>query len=191
MLIVVIIIGILASALIPRLSSARGKANDTARKADLQQIATALISYQLDKSKFPSTTGDKWTTLDIIKPQLTAGWLASLPKDTSNSTVFSGMEMWIAAEVWSWWNYLYTRIMKNWIPGGWFVLMAQTETEWGSNYVFCGQTVWVPADQYILNSSDFDNISICNSLTKTSSCSNSNWACTYSWSNQLRYIYKY
>jgi general secretion pathway protein G len=55
MLIVVIIIGILASALIPRLSSARGKANDTARKADLQQIATALISYQLDKSAFPST----------------------------------------------------------------------------------------------------------------------------------------
>jgi general secretion pathway protein G len=49
MLIVIVIIGILAAALIPRLSSARGRANDTARKADLQQIATALITYQIDK----------------------------------------------------------------------------------------------------------------------------------------------
>jgi len=46
MLIVIVIIGILAAALIPRLTSARGRANDVARKADLQQIATALISYQ-------------------------------------------------------------------------------------------------------------------------------------------------
>jgi type II secretory pathway pseudopilin PulG len=55
MLIVIVIIGVLASALIPRLGSARGKANDVARKADLQQIATAIISYQIDKNMFPST----------------------------------------------------------------------------------------------------------------------------------------
>ena len=39
MLIVIVIIGILAAALIPKLSSARGRANDVARKADLSQIA--------------------------------------------------------------------------------------------------------------------------------------------------------
>jgi type II secretion system protein G len=49
MLIVIVIIGILAAALIPKLMSARGRANDVARKADLQQIMTAMISYQLDK----------------------------------------------------------------------------------------------------------------------------------------------
>jgi prepilin-type N-terminal cleavage/methylation domain-containing protein len=48
MLIVIVIIGILAAALIPRLQSAKGRANDTARKADLQQVATALVSYQID-----------------------------------------------------------------------------------------------------------------------------------------------
>ena len=53
MLIVIVIIGILAAALIPRLMSARGRANDTARKADLQQLGTALISYQVDNSSFP------------------------------------------------------------------------------------------------------------------------------------------
>ena len=55
MLIVIVIIGILAAALIPRLTSARGRANDVARKVDLQQIATALISYQIDNGSFPRT----------------------------------------------------------------------------------------------------------------------------------------
>ena len=55
MLIVIVIIGILAAALIPKLTSARGRANDVARKADLQQIATALISYQIDNGSFPGT----------------------------------------------------------------------------------------------------------------------------------------
>jgi type II secretion system protein G len=54
MLIVIIIIGILAAALLPRLMSARGKANDTARKADLNQVAAAIISYQMDAGSFPT-----------------------------------------------------------------------------------------------------------------------------------------
>ena len=49
MLIVIVIIGILAAALIPRLSNARGRANDTARKADLQQLATTMSAYTIDK----------------------------------------------------------------------------------------------------------------------------------------------
>lgn len=55
MLIVIVIIGILAAALIPRLSSARGRANDVARKADLAQTASALVSYQIDHGNFPTT----------------------------------------------------------------------------------------------------------------------------------------
>jgi len=55
MLIVIVIIGILAAALIPRLASARGRANDVARKADLQQTAAALVAYQIDHGKFPVT----------------------------------------------------------------------------------------------------------------------------------------
>jgi general secretion pathway protein G len=58
MLIVIVIIGILAAALIPRLSSARGRANDTARKADLQQVASALVAYQIDHGAFPAAQAD-------------------------------------------------------------------------------------------------------------------------------------
>jgi general secretion pathway protein G len=57
MLIVIVIIGILASALIPRLSQARERANDTARKAHIQNIATVLIAYQIDRGSYPSTAG--------------------------------------------------------------------------------------------------------------------------------------
>ena len=56
MLIVIVIIGILAAALIPRLSSARGRANDVARKADLAQVASALVSYQIDNGKYIACT---------------------------------------------------------------------------------------------------------------------------------------
>lgn len=50
MLIVIVIIGILAAALIPRLVSVQGRARDTKRKADLQQIGTALAIYKLDNA---------------------------------------------------------------------------------------------------------------------------------------------
>ncbi|MEI7477589.1 MAG: prepilin-type N-terminal cleavage/methylation domain-containing protein [bacterium] len=48
MLIVVVIIGILAAALIPRLQSVQARARDTKRKADLHQIGTALAIYKED-----------------------------------------------------------------------------------------------------------------------------------------------
>lgn len=49
MLIVIVIIGILAAALIPRLQSVQGRARDTKRKADMNQIYNGLSIYQLDK----------------------------------------------------------------------------------------------------------------------------------------------
>jgi prepilin-type N-terminal cleavage/methylation domain-containing protein len=45
LLIVIVIIGILAVALIPRLTGAQASARDTARKATLQQVATIISSY--------------------------------------------------------------------------------------------------------------------------------------------------
>lgn len=48
LLIVITIIGILAVALVPRITGSTGKARDTQRKTDLQQIATALALYSDD-----------------------------------------------------------------------------------------------------------------------------------------------
>jgi len=52
MLIVVLIIGILAAALIPRLRSVQEKARDTKRKSDISQIASALSIYKIDRNSY-------------------------------------------------------------------------------------------------------------------------------------------
>ena len=53
MLIVVVIIGILAAALIPRLQSVQARARDTVRKTDLANIRNALELYYNDNSTYP------------------------------------------------------------------------------------------------------------------------------------------
>ena len=53
MLIVIVIIGILAAALVPRLQDVQTRARDTKRKADLSQIYNALKLYELDNRRYP------------------------------------------------------------------------------------------------------------------------------------------
>jgi len=71
MLIVVVIIGILAAALIPRLQSVQARARDTKRKADLHQIATALEIYKEDNWNYKGIqmwwgmSVPLWTTRDL------------------------------------------------------------------------------------------------------------------------------
>lgn len=57
LLIVVAIIGILASAVIVNLSVARTRARDARREADLKSIHTALEIYAEEKGSYPSTLG--------------------------------------------------------------------------------------------------------------------------------------
>lgn len=82
MLIVIVIIGILAAALIPRLTGAQGQARDTARLADLNQIGTALAVYQADNDSLLPATGG---SVDAVLDMLTNGYIKSLPKDPKGS----------------------------------------------------------------------------------------------------------
>lgn len=50
MLIVIVIIGILAAALIPRITMAQGKARDTARVAQMKDVSTALELYSVENN---------------------------------------------------------------------------------------------------------------------------------------------
>lgn len=185
MLIVIVIIGILAAAIIPRLNSARGRANDVARKADLNQVATALITYQLDTGGFPVTG----TTIDNISTQLIAGWMTSIPRDPANNETFS----WIN-NITAWVNspyYLYQSISKSSIPDWWFVLMSKMESHGQANYVICDD------NQFIFSNSKYEDIILCTKINTTNSVSACSAATT--WNNynctgtidQLRYIYKY
>jgi general secretion pathway protein G len=54
MLIVIVIIGILIAALLPRLQGAQGRARDVARKNSVNQIGTAIATYLTDHGKLPT-----------------------------------------------------------------------------------------------------------------------------------------
>ena len=133
MLIVIVIIGILASALIPRISQVRERAKDTARKAHLQQVAAVLVAYQIDKGSYPTTP---WPLSDIEDELLDAG-LSSIPTDPDTNRVFAGLEDDNQdCEPSPPGQYLYTPIERRSVPNAGFVLMAGTQTEWWSNWVF-------------------------------------------------------
>ena len=69
MLIVIVIIGILIASLMPRMQSAQWRARDVARKNDLSQIQTAIITSQTDKWEWPKVAEARTaiTVADIRK----------------------------------------------------------------------------------------------------------------------------
>ena len=183
MLIVIVIIGILAAALIPRLASARGRANDTARKADLQQIATALVAYQIDHGSFPSARG----SIDCISGVLITAGMSSIPTDPTSSRTIAGFIN-PTAGCTTPGNFYYFPVSKNGIAGQGFVLVSATETEWWSNF----STKNSPNDSTDMSAISYETMS-------SEICSSGSWfiaggsgPCGYTaTSDQLRYIYVY
>lgn len=129
MLIVVIIIGILMGALLPKLTWAQAKARDTARKAQLWQIKAALTSYNWDYSEFPAGT----CVSDI------EGALKSYMPERLRDQQAGRVTYWTKADGCSGWVYGYTPITSNWAEKASFVLVANIES-FGSNmnYVLSG-----------------------------------------------------
>lgn len=84
MLIVIVIIGILAAALIPRLTGIQSRARDVARAGDLNQIVGALAMYQLDNNgSYPSFgTGGVFEDATVLDDNDILGeYLKSFPSD--------------------------------------------------------------------------------------------------------------
>jgi len=85
LLVVIAIIGILASVVLVSVNSARKKARDTRRKADLHQIQLALEMYYDDNDHYPmvvsqvlSTAGSSWI------PGLSPSYMSAIPVDPIN-----------------------------------------------------------------------------------------------------------
>lgn len=53
LLIVIVIIGILATALIPRIIGAQASARDTTRIMQIRQVQSALAAYYADHKEYP------------------------------------------------------------------------------------------------------------------------------------------
>ncbi len=198
MLIVIVIIGILIASLMPRMQAAQWRARDVARKNDLAQIQTAIISSQSDRREWPSLTGAKqgMAINDDIKQTLLDAWMSSVPVDPNGSNKFTGL--WNLSGDDSQWKYGYMVTKRNGIDDWWFVLMAKTETEWWSNWVVCsGATSSAGLSQwFIKEGEDLKGITTCQTLRKKTAsdgswCTANTQDCIYEETAELRYILLY
>ena len=201
MLIVIVIIGILIASLMPRMQSAQWRARDVARKNDLAQIQTAIITSQQDRGRWPGM--DSWAANGMILTwtildQLKTAWMTQVPWDPNQSN-----EVW-----WLWltnsaeWKYIYMVTTRNSVPEAWFALMAKTEVEWWSNWVVCGTTTswasdktlanwWIVPAQWTTPATDLKDVTTCTSFTKGTTCGINGWSCLYRDISELRYLLVY
>ena len=191
MLIVIVIIGILIASLMPRMQSAQWRARDVARKNDLSQVQTAIITSQVDKWKWPENDNARnWTAVETIKDLLLTAWMSSVPKDPNGSNAFT----WLNGNRYTSWDYAYMVAKRSSISDGWFILMAKTETEWWSNWVRCEDAGTETGKWYIYSGTDLAYIHLCTSFTQTGSegtCTSNTGDCVYKTTEELRYILMY
>ncbi len=86
LLVVIGIIGILASTVVVNVSRSRNRARDARRKADLKTIQTALEAYNDENGAYP-TTESAWVT---DTPAITPTFLPVLPVDPTQRQVVDG-----------------------------------------------------------------------------------------------------
>ena len=114
MLIVIVIIGILAAALVPRLQAIQWRARDSERKVDLRTIYTAAQVYYTDVGDFPAAHGLSGAcAVDAVCSTLSYGWpnrllwftwyMTSYPLDPLNIVVNNSELGW----PWFAGNYVY------------------------------------------------------------------------------------
>ena len=81
LMIVIAIIGILAAALFPSLTSYLKRGRDTARASGVKEISTAIAAYQVDKQSVPGA----YLTTCAHSGNLSA-YIQKFPVDPSNIT---------------------------------------------------------------------------------------------------------
>ena len=103
LLVVIAVIGILAAVILASLNSARIKARDARRLADIRTIQTALAMYYSDNGSYPTAVG--WAnSSDAIKwAELSTAVGSTLPTDPVNEVGTAG-----AGDLQKYLNYTYT-----------------------------------------------------------------------------------
>jgi len=200
MLIVIVIIGILISALMPRMQAAQWRARDVARKTALSQIQSAIVVSQWDKWEWPGVNGsgfdvENWAAVSAIKAELTRAWLNSIPVDPLKNDEWDWLGGFSGTTIG---DYGYMVTTRNGSKRWWFVLMAKTEVEWGSNWVVCSSsgtwwTGWL-SQWYIKKWQDLKDVHPCDRVTYEESggnCVSNQTDCIATSLDQLRYILMY
>jgi len=85
LLVVVAIIGMLATIVLVSLNTARAKARDTRRLADLRQVSLALEMHYDDGNSYPGTSG----SCSVIPEVLATSYLGAIPEDPGATTDYA------------------------------------------------------------------------------------------------------
>ncbi|OGE76643.1 MAG: hypothetical protein A3C85_02595 [Candidatus Doudnabacteria bacterium RIFCSPHIGHO2_02_FULL_48_21] len=90
LLVVISVIGLLASVVLVSLNTARSKARDAKRRADIRQMGTALELYFDQFGVYPGDTYNGWepictTSPSNMAPVVSAGFIAKIPCDASSN----------------------------------------------------------------------------------------------------------
>ena len=186
MLIVVVIIGILAAAILPRLTGAQAATRDAAREKGLNDIANGLEMYMVAKGTYPATWGAH-VGADVLESKLVTerNYLRDLPKDPR------GNQPWvpIGGVNGKAWQYSYLTIKKWGSSDAAYVLAAKVETLDKANATSEMLKTWTPATEY--------NSTIANKLCKTvdrdpnnntSAAPEADWSCKVKSDDDLRFV---
>ena len=124
MLIVVVIIGILAAAILPRLTGAQAATRDVARQKGLNDIASALEMYTTSVGSYPETPGEG--SADGLKAKLVEdkGYLKDVPADPQTES----QAIKIDGKNGTKGQFAYTTLTKNSAPKAAYALVAKVET---------------------------------------------------------------
>ena len=152
MLIVVIIVGILSAAILPRLTGYMARTRDLKRQADLRNIAAAINMYQSNKGTRPEVynkNGQLFPQIDFKSAGRATQllwikeYINEIPKDPSNLFVWNILKPrhieWFITKNYllDKWDYLYISTRSNEetkIPD-WALLFAKVETPEYANYI--------------------------------------------------------
>lgn len=114
LIIVISIIGILASVLIANFMQVRGKTRDGVRKSDLEQVRLALETYRIDVGQYPlelypeELGSDNGCGMSLVNPNNGTVYMEELPCDPRenrkqyvynvNDVTFLGYDLYACAE---------------------------------------------------------------------------------------------
>ena len=185
MLIVVVIIGILAAAILPRLTGAQAATRDAAREKGLSDIINGVEMYMAAKGEYPSMTATNNASASGLNATLVVwrGYLKDLPKDpraNQPGVDFKSMQ-------WEQGQYSYMLIKKGEVANQAYIVAAQVETLDKANAVKSMLTNWDNETEYneIVNK-------LCKSVDRDSTVAdwwvNTNGNCKVKNDGDLRFV---
>lgn len=149
MLIVIVIIGILAAALIPRIIGMQAKARDSARDTGLGSFAQWLEMYAIDnRGYYPANNAaasdakDKNLSTDQLKDELQS-YMEEIPSNSDVALSVQGSDTDRSCLAWTNGSYAYlTRQSGGVAKAKWYALTVALESKTWGNTRDCFYDIW-------------------------------------------------